>query len=191
MIDTLHLFIERYGLIAVFAGCLAEGESVAVLAGFFAHQGLFTVAGAFLATFSGAFFGDAAIFMAGRRFATHPKIAQLTRKPGFERALDLVARYPTTYVLLNRYVYGFRFVGGVAAGLSTIPVAKFLFLNALSSAIWAALFIAIGYVFGAGAERLLGGELARHERLIAGLAIGAGVAVAAAVLTRFLARRAT
>ena len=65
MTETLHLLIERYGLLAVFAGCLAEGESAAVLAGFFTHQHVFPVAGALAATFFGAFIGDTAIFLAG------------------------------------------------------------------------------------------------------------------------------
>ena len=36
MIDTLHWLVARYGLIAVFLGCVAEGESAAILGGFFA-----------------------------------------------------------------------------------------------------------------------------------------------------------
>lgn len=190
MIDTIHRLIESYGLWAVFAGCLAEGESAAVLAGFFAHQSVFPLAGVFLATFGGAFLGDTAIFMAGRRFADRPKIRELTRRPGFSRALELVSRYPAAYVLLNRYVYGFRLVGGIAAGLSTIPVPLFLILNALSSAIWACLFIGVGYVFGTGAEQLLGGALENHHRLLFGLVIGVLVLAAATSLARHVARKA-
>lgn len=190
MTETLHFLIERYGLIAVFVGCMAEGESVAVLAGFFAHQGLFALVTALLATFLGAFLGDTAIFMAGRRFSTHPRVRALTHRPGFDHALELVAQHPTAYVLLNRYVYGFRLVGGVAAGLSTIPIPKFLLLNAISSAVWSVLFLSIGYVFGAGAERLLGSALAKHERLIVGLGIGIAVAVIAGITAHVLARRA-
>lgn len=189
MTDTLHALVERFGLLAVFIGCLAEGESAAILAGFFTHQGLFAVASAFLATFLGAFLADAAIFIGGRRFATQPKIRAITARPGFDRALKLVARHPTAYVLLNRYVYGFRLVGGIAAGLSTIPVPKFLLLNAISSLIWSCLFLSIGYVFGAGAQQALGGELAKHERLLVGLAIAVAVTLVTGAAAHFLGRR--
>ena len=37
----LHQLVARYGLIAVFLGCVAEGESAAILGGFFAHQKVF------------------------------------------------------------------------------------------------------------------------------------------------------
>lgn len=190
MTDALHTLIDRFGLLAVFIGCLAEGESVAVLAGFFTHQGLFALASAFLATFLGAFLGDTAVFMAGRRFAAKPRIQALTHRPGFDHALELVARHPTAYVLLNRYVYGFRLVGGIAAGLSSIPVPKFLLLNAISSALWSILFLSLGYVFGAGAEQILGGELAKHEKLIVGLAIAVAVALTAGIAAHFVAKRA-
>ena len=36
MTETLHWLVARYGLIAVFLGCVAEGESAAILGGFFA-----------------------------------------------------------------------------------------------------------------------------------------------------------
>ena len=36
MTDAIHLLIEKSGLFAVFIGCVAEGESAAILAGFLA-----------------------------------------------------------------------------------------------------------------------------------------------------------
>jgi membrane protein DedA with SNARE-associated domain len=190
MIGTIHTLVEQYGLIAIFIGCLAEGESAAVFAGFLAHQQVFTILNAFIAVFAGAFLGDSAIFMLGRRFSAHPRVRTLTTRPGFERALDLVARYPAAYVLLNRYVYGFRLVGGIAAGLSTIPAPLFFALNALASAIWATLFLAFGYLFGEGAEQLLGGTLAKHERLLVGLLVAAAVALVAGLIRHRLVRKA-
>ena len=187
MTDAIHRLIEDYGLWAVFVGCLAEGESAAVLAGFFAHQSIFALKGAFLTVFAGAFLGDTAIFMTGRRFSGSAKIRELTGRPGFNRALELVSRYPAAYVLLNRYVYGFRLIGGIAAGLSTIPLPMFLALNAVSSAIWASLFVGVGYIFGTGAEQLLGGALEKHERLLLCLMLGIVVLAAAAILARHVA----
>jgi membrane protein DedA with SNARE-associated domain len=76
----------------------------------------------------------------------------------------------------NRYVYGFRLIGGVVAGLSSIGLPKFLALNALAALIWAFLFTGIGYVFGLGAEQVVGAELAKHERLLFGLGLGVIIA---------------
>lgn len=189
MIDTIHLLIERYGLIAVFLGCLAEGESAAILGGFFAHQQVFAPWQAYGAAFLGAFCGDTLFFLAGRRFADHPWMARLRRRPGFSQAYSLVREHPALYVLGNRYVYGFRLIGGVAAGLSGIAASTFVVLNALSALVWAALFTGAGYVFGLGAEQIVGTALAKHERLLFGLGIGLAAALLAWYAAHHFSRR--
>ncbi|TIM48698.1 DedA family protein [Mesorhizobium sp.] len=183
MTDAIHNLIEQYGLIAVFLGCVAEGESAALLGGFFAHQHVFVLWQAFLAAAVGAFFGDSFFFVLGRSFADHPFVVKLKGRPGFSHAYRLVSTHPDIFVLSNRFIYGLRLVGGIAAGLSGIAVTRFVILNAISSMVWAGLFTTIGYVFGLGAERVVGQALVRHERLLIALAIG----LAAAILAWFIA----
>lgn len=190
MTDAIHTFIEQYGLIAVFVACVAEGETAAILAGFFAHQGVFVPWQAFVAVFLGAFGGDATFFLCGRRFADRPFVQRLRSRPGFDRAFDLMQRYPALYVIGNRYVYGFRLVGGVAAGMSTIAAPKFVVLNAVSALVWTTLFGGIGYIFGLGAEQILGETLHKHQRLLLGLGIGLVVGLAGWYTAHRLSRRA-
>lgn len=190
MTDTIHSLIEQYGLAAVFLGCLTEGETAAILAGFFSHQGVFMPWQAFVAVFLGAFLGDTAFFLCGRRFSDTSFVDGLRRKPGFDRAMDLMRRHPALYVIGNRYVYGFRLAGGVAAGLSGIPTPLFIVLNAMSAAVWAALFVGIGYVFGIGAERIIGEALLKHERLLIALALGIVFAAAGFLVARRAKRKA-
>lgn len=190
MTDTIHALIGQYGLIAVFLGCLAEGETAAILAGFFAHQGVFMIWQASAAVFLGAFLGDMAFFLFGRRFSETPFVGRLRRKPGFDRALDLMRRHPALYVIGNRYVYGFRLAGGVAAGLSGIPAPLFIVLNAMSAAVWTTLFVGIGYVFGIGAERIIGEALLAHQRLLVALALGVVFVTTAFLLARHAKRKA-
>lgn len=190
MIANIHQFVEQYGLLAVFLGCVAEGESAAILGGFFAHQNVFVPWQAFAATSAGAFLGDTMFFLAGRSFSDHPFVVKMKSRPGFDRAFRLVEEHPAKYVILNRYVYGFRVVGGVAAGMSSIPVPKFIALNALSSLIWAALFGAIGWFFGLGAEQLLGTFLHDHHRIAIGLGIAVGVTIVGALAAHNFSKRA-
>ena len=189
MTDTIHHFIEQYGLLAVFLGCVAEGESAAILGGFFAHQHIFVLWHAFAAAALGAFVGDTSFFILGRSFADNRQVVRMRRRPGFRRAYRLLNTHPNIFVLSNRYVYGMRLAGGVAAGLSTIATPRFVILNAISSVIWAVLFSTIGYVVGLGAEHLIGQALMRHERLFVGLGIGLTVAVLAWLVARHIARR--
>ena len=191
MTDTIHHLIEQYGLIAVFVACIAEGETAAILAGFFAHQGVFVPWQAFVAVFLGAFGGDTMFFLCGRRFADSRLRANVcASRPGFDRAFDLMQRHPALYVLGNRYVYGFRLVGGVAAGMSGIAAPKFVVLNAISALVWTILFGGIGYIFGFGAEQIIGSTLHKHQRLLIGLAIGLVVGLAGWYVAHRFSRRA-
>ncbi|PZV36065.1 DedA family protein [Mesorhizobium kowhaii] len=189
MTETIHHLIEQYGLLAVFLGCVAEGESAAILGGFFAHQQVFVLWHSVLAAALGAFVGDTFFFILGRRFADHPYVVRLRKRPGFRRAFRLLNTHPDIFVLSNRYVYGMRLVGGIAAGLSNIAALRFVILNAISSVIWAVLFSTIGYVFGLGAEHFIGQALMRHERLLVGLGIGLTVAILAWFVARHVARK--
>lgn len=189
MTDAIHHFIEQYGLLAIFVGCVAEGESAAILGGFFAHQHVFVLWHAFVAAALGAFVGDTFFFILGRSFADNRHVVRLRRRPGFRRAYRLLNTHPNIFVLSNRYVYGMRLVGGIAAGLSTIAAPRFVILNAISSVVWAVVFSTIGYVFGLGAEHFVGQALLRHERLLIGLGIGLTVAVLAWLVARHIAGR--
>lgn len=189
MMDTLHHLVERFGLLAVFIGCMAEGESVAILGGFFAHQQFFAAWHVFVIAAVGAFLGDTLFFILGRRFAGNKWVRLLRRRPGFSHAFRLVQAHPNLFVLGNRYVYGMRLVGGIAAGLSRIPVPLFMILNALSALVWASIFVSLGYVFGLGAERILGDTLKAHHRLVIGLGIGIAVAVIALIVARHRSRK--
>jgi membrane protein DedA with SNARE-associated domain len=186
---TLHYLVEQYGLIAVFFGCVAEGESAALLAGFFAHQSVFSLWKAFAAAACGAFLGDSILFMLGRLFENHPFVQRMRQKPGFARADALIRGYPHLFVFFNRYVYGLRTIGGIAAGLSGISMPMFLLLNACSSMVWAALFMSLGYFFGFGAEQIIGAALLKHERLLVGFGIAIAVAIVAALVAHRVAKR--
>lgn len=182
-------FVQNYGLLAIFAGCVAEGESFAVLGGFLSHQGFFSPWNAFAVMAGGAFLGDTLFYLAGRFFASNPRVAAMKQRPGFDRVFALVNAHPAKFVIFNRYAYGFRLVGGIAAGMADIAVPKFLALNALASLIWAALFGAIGWFFGLGAEKLIGDFLHHHHRLFIGIVIAAGVAIAGGLIAHHMARK--
>lgn len=189
MTEIIHHLIEQYGLIAVFLGCLAEGESAAILGGFFAHQQVFVLWQTFVAAFLGAFIGDTAFFILGHSFADHPYVKRLSQRPGFSHAYSLVRAHPNLFVLSNRYIYGMRLVGGIAAGISGIAVPRFIALNAASAIVWSALFSGVGYVFGVSAEHIIGRALVHHERLLIALGIGVVVIVLAALVAHYFTRR--
>lgn len=187
--EALTALIAKYGLLAVFLGCLAEGESIAIVGGFFAHQGVLPLWATFATAALGAFLGDTLLFLVGRHAAGWRWVAGLRGKPGFSHALELAGRRPRSFVFFNRYVYGMRLIGGVAAGIAGIPWRILLVWNALSSLIWASLFLAIGWFFGLSAEALLGEALRTHQRLIIGLVILAAFVAFGFIVARRVRRR--
>lgn len=174
MTETINLLVMKYGLLAVLIGCLAEGESVVILGGFFVHQGMFDPVHFASVAFVGAFLGDTGLFFLGRRFAGHPLVERVRRKPGFSHAHRLLNRHPHWFIFLNRYAYGMRAIGGIAVGMSTVRLSSFLVLNAAASMVWVGIFATIGYLGGLGIEKWLGAALHGHQRLI--FALIAGVA---------------
>jgi len=192
MTDSIHALIEQYGLVAVFVVCLFEGETAAVLAGFFAHQSVFVPWQAYAATALGAFGGDTMFFLTGRYFSDHALVLRMRRKAGFSHAYQFVQSHPNAFVFFNRYIYGMRLLGGVVAGLSNISFPRFACINALSSLLWAALFCGAGYFFGLGAEELLGETLQKHHRLLIALGIGVATLIAGHLAARrWLGRQST
>lgn len=187
--ETIRAFVEQYGLIAIFFGCVAEGESFAILGGFLAHQAILAFEAVFFVAFLGSFLGDGLFFMAGRHFSDRPIVVRLRHKRGFSHAYRLVNRHPNLFVLGNRFIYGLRLVGGIAAGMANISVPRFLILNALSSVIWSCAFVGLGYFFGLGAETLIGDALRAHHRLLIGIGIGVGAAVIAGYVAHRVAKK--
>ncbi len=184
MIDTLHTLVREYGLIAVFAGSAAEGEGVAIVGGFFAHQLLLPLWPTFIAALIGTFVGDTGYYVFGKWCSNHRWVNRLRSKPGFKHVMRLAQTNPRAFVFFNRYAYGLRLLGGVACGLARIDWQTFLIFNVLSSIVWATLFVGIGYFFGLGAEALIGDALKGHQQLLGAIAIIALMALVAYFVAR-------
>ncbi len=170
---TLAAIIARYGLLAVFAGAAIEGETAVMTGGLLVHQGLLPFLGTAAAATAGSFCADEAFFLLGRRFRDHPRVRRIAARPAFARALNMVERHPTGFVVAFRFLYGLRTVSPVAIGTSAISARRFVALNALAAVLWGLAFTGIGYVFGHGIELAFG-------RLRSAAHIAGAVAVLAA-----------
>ena len=174
---TLSALIAQYGLAAVFAGAVLEGETVLLLAGYAAHRGYLD----FPAVVAVA--GDQFWFWLGRRhgarlIACRPRLADRVA-----RALRLIERHPRASILAMRFVWGLRSALPLALGMSRVRATQFLALNVASALLWAPLVAALGYAFGAA--------LAAHPHLLERYELAGMVLVAAlALLARVLHRRA-
>jgi membrane protein DedA with SNARE-associated domain len=162
----------------VFIGAGLEGETMVLAGGLFAHEGMLSLPGTMLAAAAGSFVADQGFFAAGRRFRNHRWVQRAQAKPAFARALDTLERYPIGFIFAFRFLYGLRTVSPIAIGTSHVPTRTFLWINAVAALAWAALFTALGYVFGTGLAELLGRFRPHGEQWlwVAGAAVVIGLA---------------
>lgn len=166
----LGALIQNHGYWVLAAGCLLEGESILILAGFAVHRGYLNPVAVFAIASTAGFLGDQFFFSLGRRHGQDvlrkwPSIALQN-----ERLQNLLARYHTAVIVGVRFAYGLRIAGPILIGMSPVSAYRFGTLNALGAMLWAGLIGGIGWGFGQTAETILGEIRHLEGRLILGLA---------------------
>ncbi|EAP4690682.1 DedA family protein [Salmonella enterica] len=144
----INTLITHYGYAALVIGSMAEGETVTLLGGVAAHQGLLKFPLVAAAVALGGMMGDQLLYLLGRCYGG--KI--LRRFPRYHtkirRAQKMIQRHPYLFVIGSRFMYGFRVVGPLLIGASRLPPKIFLPLNIVGALIWALLFTTLGYLGG-------------------------------------------
>jgi membrane protein DedA with SNARE-associated domain len=186
--------IGRYGYLAVFFGVMLEsfgvplpGETVLLLSGALAHQGVLDFGDAIVFGVLGAVVGDQLGYWAGRRGGRAVVLRWgrfvLVTPERLGRAEAFFDRHGGRAVFLARFVSGLRVFGALVAGTSRMPWGRFAFYNALGGAVWATAAVSIGYFLWASIS------LVEHWVGRASLLLLAAIALA--LLLRWTYRRAT
>lgn len=144
----INTLIAQYGYAALVIGSIAEGETITLLGGVAAHQGLLRFPLVVAAVALGGMIGDQLLYLLGvrfgptllRRFSRHQK--------KIDRAQQLIQRHPYLFVIGTRFMYGFRIIGPLLIGASRLPPKIFLPLNIVGAIAWALIFTTLGYVGG-------------------------------------------
>jgi membrane protein DedA with SNARE-associated domain len=173
----LHQLISLSGgyfYFGVFVWTFLEGETIVLFAGFAAAQGLVDPLLLTLAAWLGSFAGDQCYFWLGRHFGARLLDRFPRWRDGVDAALVWLERYDAGFILAFRFIYGVRNISSFALGLSTVRGNRFLWLNFVAAALWAASFVAVGYFLGHEFRAVLG-DLARSFKLVM---LGVFVAIA-------------
>lgn len=173
---SLSSLIAQYGYAALFVGCLIEGETLLILAGFAAHQGYLQLHWVILVALIGGFLGDQIYFWLGRRhgawiLSRFPRLV-----PVFDRVNRLIERYHEILIVGIRFLYGLRTAGPMAMGMSAVPAWRFVVFNALGAAVWSLGIGWAGYLFGQALALFLA-DLKKLEEIILVAILFAGCAV--------------
>jgi membrane protein DedA with SNARE-associated domain len=164
--DFLHnslQLIEQYMLIygywAVFFGVMLEnagvpvpGETILLVAGYYAASGHFHVALVMLIASTGAIIGDnigfaighhygrAFLLRAGRFFFLTPK--------RLKHLENYFARHGNKTILVARFITGLRVFAALFAGASKMPWRVFVVYNCAGAFLWSIVITSLGYLFG-------------------------------------------
>lgn len=170
----LGALIQTHGYWLLAVGCLLEGETLLVLAGFAAHEGQLHPAGVLAVATVAAIVGDQFYFWLGRwrgaaLLARYPRLAARA-----ERVHVLLDKWHAPLIVGLRFAYGLRIAGPIFIGASPLPAGRFALYNAVGAVVWAVLVGGLGWVFGATAQALLG-DVQRYQYRLLGVALGLGL----------------
>ncbi len=175
MTDLLQ-HVAAFGPFAIALGAAVEGQTAVVAGGVMAREHILSPAVVVLAAALGSGIIDYLLFVLGRSFRHTSWVRKTAAKPAFGKALALIERHPSGFILSFRFLYGLRAAGPVAVGVSSVSTRRFAILNAIAAGVWAGAFVALGYAFGPAVMAVL-------DRIFAHAApVAAGVAVVAVVV---------
>lgn len=161
--DYLLLFLAAALEASAFLGLVIPGETIALLGGFLAYQGVLDIVDTLAVITLGAIVGDSLGYSLGRRVG-HGVVLRFGRWLGvgprrLARVEEFFRARGAWAVVIGRFTGILRAVTPFVAGSSRMPYGRFFVFNVAGGVAWAVLVVFSGYFFGAGwtlAERWLG-----------------------------------
>ncbi len=127
-----ELLLHKFGYIAVFIGTFLEGETILVMAGFFAQRGYLQLVGVILVAAAGAYVGHVFWFWLGRTKGVQLLERFPKMKKHFGKGIRIFERYGAPAIFITQWLYGLRVTCAVIIGISRISVVKFLVYEAIT-----------------------------------------------------------
>ena len=172
IIDTIAALplpvLNHWGYFIVFFAALIEalplvgsfipGQTIVVLAGFFAKLNILDIGDVIWVAALGAILGDLIGYSLGRKYGyslinTYGKYF-LVKKTHFKKMRDLVKNHTGKTLTLGRFNSITRSFSPFIAGAAELPFLKFMYYNIAGGIVWAGSFAILGYIFGHSFERV-------------------------------------
>jgi len=158
-LQLIEQYMLAYGYWAVFFGVMLEnagvpvpGETILLIAGYFAATGEFHLALVMLIAASGAVIGDNIGFAIGHHYGR----GFLLRVGRFffltPKRLEHMEKYFENHgnktILVARFITGLRVFAALLAGASKMPWRVFVVYNVAGAVLWSVVITSVGYLFG-------------------------------------------
>lgn len=193
-IDILSLF-HSYGFLIIFFGIMLDnaglpipGELFLLLAGSLAASGM-DLAPSLIAAVAGAVIGDSLAYLIGRwggrkLIDTYINCTLCTCNCA-DRAESFFKRFGYVTIPMARFVFGVRILSAPLTGALRVGYTKFLALDLVGAALWAATFLLLGFIF----KKAILDLIPVFEKIRYGLVVFVLSAIAAIVVFKLIRRR--
>ena len=166
-LQLIEHYMLVYGYWAVFFGVMLEnagvpvpGETILLIAGYFASTGEFNIALVMIIAASGAVVGDNIGFAIGHHYGRGfllrvGRFFFLTPKR-LEHMENYFESHGNKTILVARFITGLRVFAALLAGASRMmPWRVFVLYNMAGAVIWSVVITTLGYLFGASLPLLV------------------------------------
>ena len=158
-LQLIEQYMLAYGYWAVFFGVMLEnaglpipGETILLIAGYFASTGEFHLALVMLVAATGAVTGDNIGFAIGHHYGRGfllrvGRFFFLTPKR-LEHMENYFDSHGNKTILVARFITGLRVFAALLAGASKMPWRVFVVYNVAGAVLWSVVITTLGYLFG-------------------------------------------
>lgn len=158
-LQLIEHYMLAYGYWAVFFGVMLEnagvpvpGETILLIAGYFASTGKFHLGLVMLIAATGAVIGDNIGFAIGHHYGRSVllrigRFFFLTPKR-FAHMENYFERHGNKTILVARFITGLRVFAALLAGASKMPWRVFIVFNVAGAILWSVVITTLGYLFG-------------------------------------------
>ena len=158
-LQLIEHYMLLYGYWAVFFGVMLEnagvpvpGETILLIAGYFASTGEFNIALVMVIAATGAIIGDNIGFAIGHHYGRNVLLRVgrfffLTPKR-LEHMENYFKRHGPKTILVARFITGLRVFAALLAGASKMPWRLFFIYNVAGAILWSVVITTLGYLFG-------------------------------------------
>jgi membrane protein DedA with SNARE-associated domain len=158
-LQLIEQYMLLYGYWAVFFGVMLEnagvpvpGETILLIAGYFASTGKFHLGFVMLIAATGAVIGDNIGFAIGHHFGRSVllrigRFFFLTPKR-LAHMENYFEHHGNKTIMVARFITGLRVFAALLAGASKMPWRVFIVYNVAGAVLWSVVITTLGYLFG-------------------------------------------
>jgi membrane protein DedA with SNARE-associated domain len=146
---------QLWAYVVLGASAMLAEEAAPLIGGLAAHNGRLSPLPVVISIGVGTWSATVGLYYLGR-WKDRWVRKRFPRLRGFLlRAFKVVRRHPWRASLAVRWVFGLRIAVPIACGAARVPAPLFIVASAISCFTWAAVFTALGWIFGDAAQRVL------------------------------------